>query len=125
MVYGVLAYLGGRGQVLAGEAYRRAPTVELHAVDQAGRSPFPSGERPSAAAANIFGFSSTKMGATRCARKLAQRFTVNLFDPLKATIRPRRKQHQNRLRRWRPTGVSSPRGAKHSIFVSGTRRAFV
>ena len=94
LVYGVLEYLGGRGQPLAGDSVQpgyRGFAVSVRAAT--GRA-FALGERTtlSRGPRNVFAFSNTReIGAYEVLEgdKVVQRFTVNLFDPLESDIRPR------------------------------------
>jgi hypothetical protein len=95
LVFGVLSYLGGQSQVLAGDSVPPGGSIELRsetASELMVRSP--SGQRTSLTRGprNAFGFSDTRaLGAYDVfqGEKLVQRFTVNLFDPLESDIRPR------------------------------------
>ena len=94
-VYGVLSYLGGHSQPLAGDSVQPGATVELRSESarELQIRP-PSGLRTTVSRGqrNVFSFSDTReIGAyeVREGEKLTQRFTVNLFDPQESDIRPR------------------------------------
>jgi hypothetical protein len=95
LVYGVLSYLGGHAQVLAGESVAPGAAVDLRsesAKELLVRAP--SGRRTTLnrGSRNVFSFSDTReLGPYEVleGEKLTQRFTVNLFDPLESDIRPR------------------------------------
>jgi hypothetical protein len=95
LVFGVLGYLGGQGQELAGESVQPGMAVDLRsesAKELIVRSP--SGQRStlSRGPRNVFSFSDTRqLGAYDVLEedRPTQRFTVNLFDPMESDIRPR------------------------------------
>ena len=95
LVFGVLSYLGGQSQVLAGESVQPGAAIDLRsdtAKELVVRSP--SGQRATLnrGPRNVFGYSDTReLGAYEVLEgdKLTQRFTVNLFDPMESDIRPR------------------------------------
>jgi hypothetical protein len=95
LVYGVLEYLGGHSQPLAGDNVQPGVTVDLRSESARQllvRSP--SGQRTtlSRGPRNVFAFSNTQeLGPYEVMEgdKVVQRFTVNLFDPLESDIRPR------------------------------------
>jgi hypothetical protein len=95
LAYGVLSYLGGHAQVLAGESVPPGVAVDLRsesAKELLVRSPTGRRTTLNRGPRNVFGFSDTReLGAYDVLEgdKLTQRFTVNLFDPLESDIRPR------------------------------------
>lgn len=95
LVYGLLSYLGGNAQLLAGENVAAGAAVDLRsesAKELLVRSPTGRRTTLNRGPRNVFGFSDTReLGTYEVLEgdKLTQRFTVNLFDPLESDIRPR------------------------------------
>jgi hypothetical protein len=95
LVYGVISYLGGRSQVLAGESVQPGTAVDLRselARELVVQSPSRRRTTLTRGSRNLFSFSDTReLGPYDVfeGEKLTQRFTVNLFDPLESDIRPR------------------------------------
>jgi hypothetical protein len=95
LIYGVLGYLGGQAQELAGQSVQPGVAVDLRsesAKELVVRSPAGRRSTLSRGPRNVFSFSDTReLGPYDVFEgdKLAQRFTVNLFDSLESDIRPR------------------------------------